>query len=161
PRIKPEGSLRAAKTVAQVKELTFHESASGGRIDLKLSAPVVWKLEHPDDRSAVLTLESARLVKKLEGSPETSALGTPVKMIRAFTVPNPAERVRVVVSASSPFEGTVSPTANGLTWQLNAKSTTAAANAEEAMVEQKTAAEEAPSATPGQTPTPPSSPRSK
>ena len=158
PQIKPEGSMRAAKTVAQVRELTFHESASGGRIDLKLSAPVAWKVEHPDDRSAVLTLESARLVKKLERSLDTSALETPVKMISAFTVPNPPERVRVVVSASSPFEGTVSATANGLTWQLNAKSAVTAAKAEEAMVEQKTAAEEA---TPAQTPPPPTAPHSK
>jgi len=160
PRIKPEGSLRAAKPVAQVKELTFHESASGGRIELKLSAPVAWKLEHPDERSAVLTLESAKLAKKLERSLDTSALETPVKMISAFTVPNPPERVRVVVSASSPFEGAVSPTANGLSWELSAKSATASAKTEEAMVEQKTAAEQAGPPAAAQAP-PSSSGRSK
>ncbi len=128
-RVKPEGG-RTAKGLAEVKELTFRESTTGGRIDLKLSAPAAWKLEHPDDRSAVLTLESARLAKKLERSLDTSALETPVKMISAFTVPQRPERVRVVVSASSPFEGAVTTTADGLSWQLSAKSLKAEANAE-------------------------------
>src|SRR6266851_966642 len=152
-RVKPEGG-RTAKGLAEVKELTFRESTTGGRIDLKLSAPAAWKLEHPDDRSAVLTLESARLAKKLERSLDTSALETPVKMISAFTVPQRPERVRVVVSASSPFEGAVTTTADGLSWQLSAKSLKAEANAEEAMVEQRAAAEEATSQAPAQTPPP-------
>ena len=159
-RVKPEGG-RTAKGLAEVKELTFRESTTGGRIDLKLSAPAAWKLEHPDDRSAVLTLESARLAKKLERSLDTSALETPVKMISAFTVPQRPERVRVVVSASSPFEGAVTTTADGLSWQLSAKSLKAEANAEEAMVEQRAAAEEATSQAPAQTPPPAPAGRSR
>jgi type IV pilus assembly protein PilQ len=159
-RVKPEGG-RTAKGLAEVKELTFRESATGGRIDLKLSAPASWKVEHPDDRSAVLTLESARLAKKLERSLDTSALETPVKMISAFTVPQRPERVRVVVSASSPFEGAITTTADGLSWQLNAKSLKAEANAEEAVGEQRAAAEEATSQAPAQTPSPARSGRSR
>ena len=159
-RVKPEGG-RTAKGLAEVKELTFRESTTGGRIDLKLSAPAAWKLEHPDDRSAVLTLESARLAKKLERSLDTSALETPVKMISAFTVPQRPERVRVVVSASSPFEGAVTTTADGLSWQLSAKSSKAEASAEEAVVEQRAAAEEATSQAPAQTPPPAPAGRSR
>src|SRR6266849_6146952 len=109
------------KVLVDVRDLIFHENARGGRIDLKLTAPASWKVEHPDDRSAVLTVESARLAKKLERSLDTSALETPVRMISAFSLPHPSERVRVVVSAASPFEESVSPTADGLSWQLKTK----------------------------------------
>ena len=68
--------------VGEVKDLSCDESPWGGRVQLKLSGATAWKVDRPDPRSAVLTLENARLPKKLERSLDTSALDTPVKMIK-------------------------------------------------------------------------------
>ncbi len=106
---------------ADVKDVTFEESAAGGRVDVKWVGESTWKVERPDPRSAVLTLESARIPKRLERSFDTSALDTPVKMVSAFAAPGAGERVRVVVAASGEFEETVVRTPQGLSWRLALK----------------------------------------
>ena len=106
---------------ADVKDVAFEESSSGGRVDLKLVGETTWKVERPDARSAVLTLDSARIPKRLERSFDTSALDTPVKMVSAFAAPGGGERVRVVVAASGEFEETVVKTPHGLSWRLALK----------------------------------------
>lgn len=118
--------LRAKPVDAQpapvdVKDLTFDENDSGGRVNLKLSGAVAWKVERPDPRSAVLTLENAKLPRRLERSLDTSALETPVKMISAFSVPGEGNRVRVVVAAEGAIDENVSQVAGGLSWRLSVK----------------------------------------
>jgi type IV pilus assembly protein PilQ len=105
----------------EVKDLTFEENDSGGRVSLKLSGAVVWKVERPDPRSAVLSLENAKLPRRLERSLDTSALETPVKMISAFSVPGEGNRVRVVVAADGAIEENVTQVAGGLSWRLSVK----------------------------------------
>ncbi|QRK03996.1 type IV pilus secretin PilQ [Archangium violaceum] len=104
-----------------VKDVTFDENESGGRVNLKLSGAVAWKVERPDPRSAVLTLENAKLPRRLERSLDTSALETPVKMISAFSVPGEGNRVRLVVAADGAIDENVSQVAGGLSWRLNVK----------------------------------------
>ncbi len=106
---------------ADVKDVSFEESSAGGRVDVKLGGETTWKVERPDARSAVLTLDSARIPKRLERSLDTSALDTPVKMVSAFAAPGGGERVRVVVAASGEFEETVVKTPQGLSWRLALK----------------------------------------
>jgi type IV pilus assembly protein PilQ len=118
--------LRPTPVAAQlapvdVKDLTFDESESGGRVNLKLSGAVAWKVERPDPRSAVLTLDNARLPRRLERSLDTSALETPVKMISAFAVPGEGDRVRLVVAADGAIEENMSQVAGGLSWRLSVK----------------------------------------
>ncbi len=105
----------------EVKDLTFEDSPQGGRVQLKLSGEATYKVERPDDRGAVLTLEGAKLPKRLERSLDTSALDTPVKMISAFAVPGNSERVRVVVAGNGALDETVVKTATGLSWRLSVK----------------------------------------
>lgn len=137
PASKPAAlSARSARPV-EISDLVFNEAPNGGRIELKLSGPATFKVEHPDDRSAVLTLESARLPKKLERSLDTSALETPVKMISAFPVHGDTERVRVVVASSRAIEEKVEQTAQGLSWRL---SSPAAAKNQEVAAAPKAAA---------------------
>src|SRR5690606_41017442 len=52
----------------------------------------------------VLTIENAKLPKKLARSMDTSALDTPVKMVSTFAVPGATPRVRVVVAADGNIE---------------------------------------------------------
>jgi type IV pilus assembly protein PilQ len=106
---------------ADVKDVTFEESTAGGRVEVKLAGESTWKVERPDARSAVLTLDAARIPKRLERSFDTSALDTPVKMVSAFAAPGGGERVRVVVAASGEFEETVVKTPQGLSWRLALK----------------------------------------
>jgi type IV pilus assembly protein PilQ len=113
--------VSALPAPVEIKDLTFDENDSGGRVNLKLSGAVVWKVERPDPRSAVLTLENARLPRRLERSLDTSALETPVKMISAFSVPGEGNRVRVVVAADGAIEENVSQVAGGLSWRLSVK----------------------------------------
>ncbi|PTL78538.1 type IV pilus secretin PilQ [Vitiosangium sp. GDMCC 1.1324] len=131
-RAKP---VDAQPAPVEVKDLTFDESDSGGRVNLKLSGAVVWKVERPDPRSAVLSLENAKLPRRLERSLDTSALETPVKMISAFSVPGEGNRVRVVVAADGAIEENVSQVAGGLSWRLSVKGV----KTEEVAVTQRTA----------------------
>ncbi|MCP3144001.1 type IV pilus secretin PilQ [Pyxidicoccus xibeiensis] len=118
----PEPSASPAPVTAslvEVKDLTFEESGAGGRVVLKLSGTAGWKVERPDPRSAVLTLDNARLPKKLERSLDTSALETPVKMISAFSVPGEGRKVRVVVAADGAIEEKVTQNGGTLSWRLD------------------------------------------
>lgn len=108
-------------SAAEVKDVGFEESTSGGRVEVKLTGETTWKVERPDPRSAVLTLETARIPKRLERSLDTSALDTPVKMVSAFAAPGGGERVRVVVAASGEFDETVVKSPQGLSWRLALK----------------------------------------
>lgn len=122
--------------LAELQDLTFEESRSGGRVELKISGETQWKVERPDDRSAVLTLESIRIPKRLERSLDTSALDTPVKMVSAFSVPGTTDRVRVVVAGAGALEEQVMKTPQGLSWRLSLKGV----KTEEVAVNAKTAA---------------------
>jgi type IV pilus assembly protein PilQ len=118
-RPAPTAAESAQGTMVDVKDLAFVESDSGGRVQLKLSGPATWKVDRPDPRSAVLTLDNARLPRKLERSLDTSALSTPVKMISAFTVPGEGNRVRVVVAADGAIEESVLQGGGSLSWNLS------------------------------------------
>ncbi len=117
---KPQPQQQPTR-LADVKDLTFDEDKSGGRVLLKLSGEATFKVDRPDPRSAVLTLENTRLPKKLERSLDTSALETPVKTISAFGVPGGQNRVRIVVAASEALDETVVKTKDGFAWRLTAK----------------------------------------
>ncbi len=124
PAAPPKSSTPSpAQPPVEIRDLSFDESATGGQVALKLSRTSQWKVSRPDDSSAVLTLDNARLPKSLERSLDTSALDTPVKMVSAFTAPGGARQVRIVVSAAGALEESVAPSPTGLvlTWRLSAK----------------------------------------
>jgi type IV pilus assembly protein PilQ len=107
------------KRPVDLEDLRFEESPTGGKLSLKLSGTPEFKVERPDAHSAVLTLENARLPKRLERSLDTSALGTPVKMVSAFSVPGKEGKVRVVVASDGNLSEEVAAHPNALTWQLS------------------------------------------
>jgi type IV pilus assembly protein PilQ len=113
-----------AKT-ASVLDVKFQESKAGGRVELKLEGSSGWATERPDQRSAVLTLKSASMPRRLERSLDTSDLETPIKMVSAFKAPGADDRVRVVVAADAPIEEQVVKTAAGLSWRIRLKGTKA------------------------------------
>ena len=121
PTPEPTPAAPATASLTEVKDLSFEESGAGGRVVLKLSGTAAWKVDRPDPRSAVLTLDNARLPKKLERSLDTSALETKVKMISAFSVPGEGRRVRVVVAADGAIEEKVSQSGGVLSWRLDVK----------------------------------------
>ncbi|CAM3097062.1 type IV pilus secretin PilQ [Corallococcus sp. ZKHCc1 1396] len=131
----PKPAQAVVAQAVEVKDLSFDESASGGRVQLKLSGATSWKVDRPDPRSAVLTLDNARLPKKLERSLDTSALDTPVKMISAFSVPGEGRKVRVVVAADGAIEENVTQGTNTLSWRLDVQGV----KTEEVAVTQRTA----------------------
>ncbi len=117
----PETAVAEAprkSAAVEIKDLSFDEREDGGRVQLKLSGAATWKVDRPDPRSAVLTLENAKLPKRLERSLDTSELETPVKMVSAFTVPGEGQRVRVVVAADGAIEESVTQGNGSLSWQL-------------------------------------------
>ena len=118
--VKPEPAALPGRVV-DIKDIAFTESSAGGRVEFKLSGGALWKVERPDPRSAVLTFTGVRLPRRLERSLDTSALGTPVKMVSAFSVPGSDGRVRVVVSADSELDETVTRSSEGLSWRLTAR----------------------------------------
>jgi len=106
---------------AELTDLGFVESARGGLVQLKLTRPVAYQVERPDDRGAILTLSGVKLPKRLERSLDTSALETPVKMISTFAIPGDGQRIRVVVSADGALQERLERTPEGLAWHLEAK----------------------------------------
>ncbi|AGC47631.1 type IV pilus secretin PilQ [Myxococcus stipitatus DSM 14675] len=116
-----EAQAPATASMVEVKDLSFQEGGAGGRVVLKLTGTASWKVDRPDPRSAVLTLENARLPKKLERSLDTSALETPVKMISAFSVPGESRKVRVVVAADGAIDEKVTQNGGTLSWRLDVK----------------------------------------
>jgi type IV pilus assembly protein PilQ len=131
----PAQAETAQAALVDVKDVSFDENEGGGRVQIKLSAPATWKVDRPDPRSAVLTLENARLPRKLERSLDTSALETPVKMISAFSVPGEGHRVRVVVAADGAIEETVTQHGGAMSWNL----TVQGVQTEQVAVTQRTA----------------------
>ncbi len=117
----PQPVVATAGKMADVRSLEFKESPAGGTLELKLTREVAWRVERPDPKSAVLTIDSARLPKRLERSLDTSALGTPVKMVSAFAVRGASERVRIVVAADTAFEESATKTPEGMKWALGVK----------------------------------------
>jgi type IV pilus assembly protein PilQ len=120
--VKPEPAAQpkvATVRPAEVKDIAFHESQDGGRLEIKLTSATTTKVERPDPGTAVLTFGPAMLPKRLERSLDTSALGTPVKMVSAFPVPGAGERIRVVVAASGKLTESLTATASGLSWKLS------------------------------------------
>lgn len=121
PAPVPETAVAEAPSksaAVDIKDLTFDEREDGGRVLLKLSGATKWKVDRPDPRSAVLTLENATLPKKLQRSLDTSELDTPVKMVSAFAVPGEGQQVRVVVAADGAIEESVTQGSGSLSWQL-------------------------------------------
>ncbi|WP_342375744.1 type IV pilus secretin PilQ [Myxococcus stipitatus] len=116
-----EAQAPVTASVVEVKDLSFQEGGAGGRVVLKLTGTAAWKVDRPDPRSAVLTLDNARLPKKLERSLDTSALETPVKMISAFSVPGESRKVRVVVAADGAIDEKVTQNGGTLSWRLDVK----------------------------------------
>lgn len=133
--LRPAPVKAESSALVEVKDVRFEESLAGGRIVMRLSGATAWKVDRPDPRSAVLTLENARLPKKLERSLDTSALETPVKMISAFSVPGEGSKVRLVVAADGAIEEKVSQNGGTLSWRLDVKGV----KTEEVAVAQRTA----------------------
>jgi type IV pilus assembly protein PilQ len=125
-----------AKRAVEVEDIKFSDRADGGEVAMKLSGDAAWKLERPDGQSAVVTLDAAKLPKRLERSLDTSSLDTPVKMVSAFAVPGDAQKVRLVVSAASALDAQIVKTDAGLTLKLSS----ALAKPEVVAVNQETAA---------------------
>ena len=121
-KAQPEPAPKVAGVrPVEVKDLTFHESGAGGRIEIKLSGSTTTKVERPDPGTAVLTFGPAELPRKLERSLDTSALGTPVKMVSTFPIPGEGQRVRVVVASSGALSEDLSTSPAGLSWKLAVK----------------------------------------
>lgn len=102
--------------LAAVQNVSFREEGNGGRVEVELSGRAGWKVERPDGRSAVLTLDGARLPKKLERSLDTGDLQTVVKMVSAFALPGNQDRVRVVVAGAEEFSERVTTRPGVLVW---------------------------------------------
>ncbi len=114
-------SAPAAETRADVTDVSFKESASGGVVQVKLKGAVKWTVERPDGKSAVLNLEGAHIARQLERSLDTSALETPVKMVSVFAVPGNANRVRVVVAGEQALDQLVTERPGVMQWRFTAK----------------------------------------
>ncbi len=107
-----------AAEIATVENVVFKEEGTGGRVDVSLSGRCGWKVDRPDRRSAVLTLDSARLPRKLERSLDTSDLQSTVKMVSTFAVPGADNKVRIVIAGAADLEDAVSTRPGMLSWSF-------------------------------------------
>lgn len=113
-------AVAVAPSRAEVVNVKFNESGTGGTVALKLTGTSKWSVERPDGKSAVLNLENAHIARQLEKALDTGALGTPVKMVSVFAVPGSADRVRLVVSADRAIDQVVVQKPGALEWKLSA-----------------------------------------
>jgi len=124
--LEPAADVPAPQQVvaANVTQVNFRESNTGGTVVIALNGKVKWSVDRPDGKSAVLNLEGAHIARQLERSLDTSALGSPVKMVSVFGVPGSTDRVRLVVAADRAVEQLVSEKPGSLEWKVNASGVT-------------------------------------
>jgi len=111
-------AVEEASEVATVENVVFKEDGNGGRVEVTLSGRCGWKVDRPDRRSAVLTLEGAHLPKQLERSLDAAALQTTVKMVSSFSVPGAQNKVRIVVAGTADLDEAVSTRPGMLSWSF-------------------------------------------
>lgn len=111
-----DGAQPERDEVATVENLSFREEGGGGRVEIALDGRCGWKVERPDGKSAVLTLDGARLPHKLERSLDTGDLQSAVKMVSAFAMPGAENKVRVVVAGTADLDERVTTKPGMLVW---------------------------------------------
>ncbi len=99
----------------QIQDLKVSQQGSTARIVFSGRA-AEHTVSRPDARTLVLTLEGARLPKRLERSVDTSGVPGPVLMVSSFN--QAGGRVRVVVTLKGDSSDQVMETRNGLTWTV-------------------------------------------
>ncbi len=129
----PTGA-NAAATV--IDDLRF--SQAGGTARIELSGKAAHAVARPDARTLVLTLENARLAKKLERSLDATAFRGPVAMMSSFNQPGGA--AKIVLSLRAEARDALVDTGSGLAWTISAAGAAAAADAPRASVAQAQAA---------------------
>jgi type IV pilus assembly protein PilQ len=110
----PAAKASAGKAAA-IADVRFHENGGTARIEVVGRAP--WRVERPDARTLVLTLDGAKLPPKLERSLDTSGFAGPVTMVSTFNQPS-TNSVKVVASIRGEAHDEVVETSNGLSWTL-------------------------------------------
>ncbi len=100
--------------LASIQDLKVSQSGTTARIEI--SGKVEHAVSRPDSRTVVLTLEGAKLPKKLERSIDTSGVAGPLLMVSSFN--QPSGKVRVVVTLRGEASEQVVETSKGLVWTL-------------------------------------------
>ena len=109
----------ALPALAPIQDLKVSQSGTTARIEL--SGRVVHAVSRPDPRTMVLTLEGAKLPKRLERSIDTSGVSGPLLMVSSFN--QPSGKVRVVLTLRGEASDQVVETSKGLVWTVVAGST--------------------------------------
>ena len=93
------------------------KAVDGGAARIEIAGHAPWRVERPDARTLVLTLEGAALPKKLERSLDVASTGGPVAMVSSFNQPSTGT-VKIVASLRGEAHDEVVETANGLAWTV-------------------------------------------
>ena len=125
-----------ANAATVIDDLRF--SQAGGTARIELSGKAAHAVARPDARTLVLTLENARLAKKLERSLDATAFRGPVAMMSSFNQPGGA--AKIVLSLRAEAHDALVDTGSGLAWTISANGAAAAADAPRASVAQAQAA---------------------
>jgi type IV pilus assembly protein PilQ len=112
PAIAPPAEPKAVA----IQDLKVTQSGSTARIEV--SGQAVYSVSRPDAHTLVLTLEGARLAKRLERSVDTSAVSGPLLMVSSFN--QPSGRVRVVATLRGEATDQVVETSKGIVWTVMA-----------------------------------------
>jgi type IV pilus assembly protein PilQ len=108
-------TAKTDKPRAAIADVRFKEQNGAARIEIAGRAP--WRVERPDAKTLVLTLEGAALPKKLERSLDTGAFSGPVAMVSSFNQPSTGS-VKIVASLRGEAHDEVVETAGGLAWTV-------------------------------------------
>jgi len=108
----------AARASPKVKLTDLKFSAVGGGARIEIAGKSKYAISRPDPRTVVLTLEGAELVKKLERSLDTSAMGGPIMMVSSFNQPSTGQ-AKVVATLRAPVADALAETASGLAWTFS------------------------------------------
>jgi type IV pilus assembly protein PilQ len=109
----PQVVAAAPKGVA-IQDVKVTQSGTTARIEVTGKAE--YALSRPDARTLVLTLDGARLPKRLERSIDTSGVSGPLLMVSSFN--QPTGQVRVVATLRGDVSDSLAETSKGLVWTL-------------------------------------------
>jgi type IV pilus assembly protein PilQ len=108
---------KALPPPVQLQDVRVNQAGAASRIEIVGKAPHA--VSRPDPRTLVLTLEGARLPKRLERALDTSALGGPVTMVSCFNTPSTGQ-VQIVATLRSDATDKLAATPSGLAWTVSA-----------------------------------------